>query len=88
MGRRRTTAQQSAFGASLGRAIRDERLAQSLSGEDLARASQVSVDLVRSIESGRVANPGLYSVAAIASALQLSIDDLTPRVVADRVAGV
>ena len=36
----------------------------------------LSVDTVRRIERGVVANPGIFTVSAIASELGLSLDDL------------
>ncbi|WP_366768069.1 helix-turn-helix transcriptional regulator [uncultured Microbacterium sp.] len=80
MPRPHKTPEQRAFGAAVGALVREERARLSLSGDQLARASNVSVDLIRSIENGRVASPGLFSVASIAAALGVAVDDLVPEV--------
>jgi transcriptional regulator with XRE-family HTH domain len=41
---------------------------------EVAIASGVSVDALRKIESGRVPTPALFTVAALAAALGLSLD--------------
>jgi transcriptional regulator with XRE-family HTH domain len=43
---------------------------------EVALASGVSVDALRKIESGRVPTPALFTVAALAAALGLSLDTL------------
>lgn len=42
----------------------------------VARSANISVDTVRSIESGRTATPEFFTIAAIAVALELSLDEL------------
>lgn len=46
----------------------------------VAVASGVSVDALRKIESGRVPTPTLFTVAALATALDLSLDSLVAQV--------
>lgn len=78
--RRPNSPEQIAFGAAVGERVRMERARLTLSSDQLARASNVSVDLIRSLENGRVASPGLFSIAAVAAALGVAIDDLVPEV--------
>lgn len=66
-----------AFGSALGIALSERRNVLGLSGGDLARASGVSLDAIRSIETGRVSNPGLYSMVQITMALGLTLDEFT-----------
>jgi transcriptional regulator with XRE-family HTH domain len=44
--------------------------------EQVAAESGVSVDTVRSIEQGRLPNPGVFTLSSIAQVLQASVDDL------------
>ena len=69
MPKRKTTSQERKRGAALGRALKAEREAKNRSQDQLARGADVSVDNLRRIEQGRVANPGVFTVAAIAEAL-------------------
>jgi hypothetical protein len=46
----------------------------------VAMASGISVDALRKIESGRVPTPALFTVAALATALDLSLDTLVAQV--------
>ncbi len=43
---------------------------------EVAAASGVSLEALRKIESGRVPTPTFFTVAALAHALHLSLDDL------------
>ena len=61
-------------GARLGRSLREAR--QPRSQSQIATDADVPLDTLRGIEQGRVADPGLFTVAAIASELNLSLDDL------------
>lgn len=49
------------------------------SAPELARESAVAIDTVRSLESGRVSTPAFLTVARLAAALGLSLDDLHAR---------
>lgn len=46
---------------------------------EIAAASGVSVEVLRKIESGRVPTPAFFTVAALARALGLPLDELTGR---------
>ena len=61
-------------GAKLGRSLQKAR--QPRSQSQVATDAEVPLDTLRGIEQGRVADPGLFTVAAIASELNLSLDDL------------
>lgn len=76
MGRKQLTEIDRAFGRGLGRALKTERERSNLSGEALARIADVSVDEVRSLESGRVANPGILTLHRLSRALDCSLDHL------------
>lgn len=65
------------FGARVGAALRERRRSLGISGGDLAVASNVSLDAIRSIESGRVGSPGLWVASRLATALSLSLDTLS-----------
>jgi DNA-binding XRE family transcriptional regulator len=58
------------FGALL-RQARGER-----SMVDIAAAAGVSVETLRKIETGRAPTPAFFTVAALAAALELSLDEL------------
>ena len=61
-------------GRLLGDALRDARGARSM--VDVAAAAGVPVETLRKIESGRVPTPAFFTVAALATAVGLSLDDL------------
>ncbi|HEY2207243.1 MAG TPA: helix-turn-helix domain-containing protein [Pseudonocardia sp.] len=63
-----------ARGARLGELLRAARGERGLGA--VAMASGVSVDALRKIEAGRVPTPALFTVAALAAALGLSLDSL------------
>lgn len=48
---------------------------------EIAAVSGVSVEVLRKIESGRVPTPAFFTVAALARALDLPLDELTSRLV-------
>ncbi|MDT7776118.1 MAG: hypothetical protein QOC67_5042 [Pseudonocardiales bacterium] len=66
------TPEDRARGARLGALLREARGARTMT--EVAIASGVSVDALRKIESGRVPTPALFTVAALAAALGLSLD--------------
>lgn len=80
MPRKILTDEARADGLRLGRALASERSAAGLSGGELAGAAGVSVDTVRSVETGRVVSPGFLVVAALCRALGVSLDVLAERV--------
>jgi transcriptional regulator with XRE-family HTH domain len=63
-------------GRQLGVLIAAQRQEQGRSAPDLARESSVAIDTVRSLESGRVGTPAFLTVARLANALGLSLDEL------------
>ena len=58
------------FGALLRRARGDRSMV------DVAAAAGVSAETLRKIETGRAPTPAFFTVAALAHALNLSLDDL------------
>jgi transcriptional regulator with XRE-family HTH domain len=68
------TPEDRARGARLGALLREARGARTMT--EVAIASGVSVDALRKIESGRVPTPALFTVAALAAALGLSLDTM------------
>jgi hypothetical protein len=47
-----------------------------MSAQDVAVSAKLSVDTLRSIETGRLPTPGFLTVARIATTLNLSLDQL------------
>lgn len=62
--------------------MRDARNRHNMSGFDLAVASGVGIDTIRSIESGRVASPGILVIARLARALNEPLEQITARALA------
>ena len=58
-------------GEKLGMLLREARGQRSMA--DVAAASGVPVETLRKIETGRIATPAFFTVAALASALGLSL---------------
>jgi transcriptional regulator with XRE-family HTH domain len=61
-------------GRQLGRLLREARGGRSM--VQVAAACGVSVDTLRKIETGRIPTPALFTVAAVAATLDLSLDAL------------
>lgn len=61
-------------GEQLGQLLRAARGSQSMVA--VAAAAGISVETLRKIERGRVPTPAFFTVAAIADAVGLSLDDL------------
>lgn len=68
------TASERERGERLGRLLRVARGGRSM--VDVAAIAGISVETLRKIESGRVPTPAFFTVAAVASAVDLSLDDL------------
>jgi transcriptional regulator with XRE-family HTH domain len=66
--------QQRERGERLGRLLRERRGGRSM--VEVARAAGISVETLRKIESGRVPTPALFTVAAVAEVLGVSLDSL------------
>jgi transcriptional regulator with XRE-family HTH domain len=60
------------------RAVRGSR-----SPAEIAAASGVSLETLRKIESGRVPTPAFFTVAALAAALDVPLDELVAAVTAE-----
>ena len=78
MSRSRRTNSDKERGARLGRALQAARESERepKSQREIADMARISLDTLRKIEQGRVSDPGVFKVAAIASVLDLSLDDL------------
>lgn len=76
MGRKRTPSEDWEHGRQIGALIADRRRARQRSAPDLSRESLVAIDTVRRLEGGRVATPAFLTIARLAEALDLSLDDL------------
>ena len=61
-------------GERLGRLLRDARGERSI--VDVAGTAGVSAETLRKIETGRIPTPTFFTVAALATALGLSLDGL------------
>ena len=68
------TPQQRAAGRRLGAHLRDARGERTLA--DVAQAASISPETLRKIETGRLATPAFTTVAALAAALKIRLDDL------------
>ncbi|WP_116244464.1 helix-turn-helix domain-containing protein [Nocardiopsis sp. FIRDI 009] len=72
------TADQIQRGRLLGALLRDARADRTM--VDVARQAGISVETLRKIEGGRIPTPAFFTVAAVATALDVSLDDLLRRV--------
>ncbi|MCY9784855.1 helix-turn-helix transcriptional regulator [Nocardiopsis sp. EMB25] len=72
------TADQIERGRLLGALLRAARADRTM--VDVARQAGISVETLRKIEGGRVPTPAFFTVAAVATALDVSLDDLLRRV--------
>ena len=66
--------QERARGERLGRMLREARGARSMT--EIAAASGVPVETLRKIETGRIATPAFFTVAALAASVGLSLADV------------
>ncbi|GLF98004.1 helix-turn-helix transcriptional regulator [Streptomyces yaizuensis] len=64
-------------GERLGRLLRVARGGRSM--VEVAAAAGISAETLRKIETGRAPTPAFFTVAALAAALELSMDDLMTR---------
>ncbi len=60
----------------LGKRIKDLRTKKGLSQEKLARLADVALNTVAKIEAGESKHPTIQTMAGIAKALDVSLDDL------------
>ncbi|HTZ26341.1 MAG TPA: helix-turn-helix transcriptional regulator [Streptosporangiaceae bacterium] len=66
--------QERARGERLGRLLREARGPRSMT--EVAAASGVPIETLRKIETGRIATPAFFTVAALAEALAIPLDDV------------
>ncbi|CAL9394245.1 helix-turn-helix domain-containing protein [Streptomyces pilosus] len=64
-------------GERLGRLLRDARGSRSMT--EVAAGAGLSAETLRKIETGRAPTPAFFTVAALASELGLSMDELVDR---------
>ncbi|SCK46149.1 Predicted transcription factor, homolog of eukaryotic MBF1 [Streptomyces sp. AmelKG-E11A] len=64
-------------GERLGRLLREARGARSMA--EIAAEADLSPETLRKIETGRAPTPALFTVAALARVLGLSLDELVVR---------
>lgn len=63
-------------GRRVGEQLASARRGAGQSAQALAQAADVSIDTIRSIETGRVVAPSFLTVARVAGALDVSLDEL------------
>jgi transcriptional regulator with XRE-family HTH domain len=63
-----------ARGQRLGTLLREARGSRSMT--EIAAASGVPVETLRKIETGRIATPAFFTVAALAASVGLSLEDV------------
>ena len=76
MPRQRVSDADKAYGERLGRYLRTLRTEMNRSAQQVAEASELSIDTVRSIETGRIAAPSFLTVSRIATALGVGLDQI------------
>jgi transcriptional regulator with XRE-family HTH domain len=76
MSRRRLDPAAQHRGQRLASRLTQARRASGRSAEAVARDAGISVETVRSIEKGRTTTPEFFTVAALATELGLSLDEL------------
>lgn len=62
--------------AALARTLRSVRIAHDMTQEQVAVRAQIAVSTLRKIESGRVVEPGFFTMMAIADVLGLPLQEL------------
>lgn len=63
-------------GAKLGAYLKGTRVRASMSAQELAESTDLSIDTVRSIETGRTLAPSFQTVLRIAEALGVTLEDV------------
>jgi transcriptional regulator with XRE-family HTH domain len=66
--------QERARGERLGRLLREARGRRSMT--EVAAASGVPIETLRKIETGRIATPAFFTVAALAAALAIPLEEV------------
>jgi transcriptional regulator with XRE-family HTH domain len=75
-GRGRPRTARADAGRRLAGALRRRRTALGLTRESLSNRASISKNTIMAIEQGKVADPGFFTVAALASTLRARLDDL------------
>ena len=78
MARSKITVEERGKGVNLGRALQTERVSREKTQSQIAHEAGLSVDALRRIEQGHVANPGVFTVASIADALGRRLTHFVP----------
>jgi transcriptional regulator with XRE-family HTH domain len=60
----------------LGARLRDARQRRNLTQQQLATRADIKLDTLRSIEQGRTANPGVFTLLRLAEELGVTLDAL------------
>lgn len=63
----------------LARQLRELRLQRSLSQQQLAQEAGLSYQAVRSLESNRTVNPGIFTLKSLTDALGVSLEDVAAK---------
>ena len=69
------TPEEHARGQRLGQMLRQARGQRSMT--EIAAASGIPAETLRKIETGRIATPAFFTVTALATALGLSLEDIS-----------
>ncbi|MDA3630698.1 helix-turn-helix domain-containing protein [Saccharopolyspora oryzae] len=69
-------------GELLGQALRDARGERSM--VEIAAAAGISTETLRKIEKGRIPTPAFFTVAAVADAVGVSLDELRRTILAEQ----
>ncbi|MGW1675959.1 helix-turn-helix domain-containing protein [Saccharopolyspora sp. NPDC002376] len=69
-------------GELLGQALRDARGERSM--VEIAAAAGISTETLRKIEKGRIPTPAFFTVAAVADAVGLRLDELRRTILAEQ----
>ncbi|MFD3653290.1 helix-turn-helix domain-containing protein [Streptomyces sp. 24-1644] len=80
------TPEERARGERLGRLLREAREDRSMVA--VAASAGISAETLRKIETGRAPTPAFFTVAALAGALGLSMDDLLAHCAAEPASGL
>lgn len=70
------TEEERRIGRALGAALGSRREELDVTAEQIANDAGLPLDTLRRIEQGRVANPGLFTVAVVAERLGIHLGDL------------
>lgn len=83
-GRRTITEEQRRRGEALARLIQAARRKKDRTQQELAEEADISLDTLRAIEAGRSASPSFFTVAALARALDVRLDEFARQTLGER----